>query len=100
MYVSVSKDQEMLDYHAKEMGLRSAFPMSSTASGSTYIRGRDVLIWLSPKSADKIACHESIHAANYILEFIGFQFTYENDEPQAYLASFIHSWIQHNLTEL
>ena len=33
--------------------------------------------------------HDSLHAANDILDIVGFKFSYDNDEPQAYLMEYI-----------
>ena len=33
--------------------------------------------------------HEALHAANDLLDVVGFKFSYDNDEPQAYLMEYI-----------
>lgn len=42
-----------------------------------------------------LIAHESLHAANFILDYVGVKADYDNDEPQAYLLE----WIVNQSTE-
>lgn len=50
-----------------------------------------ILVWVGDKKRVDIVTHESIHAANYILEMIGHIPSQANDEVQAYLTQEIFS---------
>lgn len=50
-----------------------------------------IVFWIESKRAKDIISHESTHAANYILDIIGHNHSYDNDEVQAYLAQEIYN---------
>jgi hypothetical protein len=52
-------------------------------------QGRIVIIWIRKKSDMASLVHECVHAANFTLDAINADPTFENDEPQAYLVEAI-----------
>lgn len=49
-------------------------------------KGRKVLIiWVENKKHHDVIAHECLHAANFLLNFVGVVPSFENDEAQAYL---------------
>jgi hypothetical protein len=54
-------------------------------------------IFLQPKAPAAVVAHECLHAVNYILRKRGVKPSFENDEPQAYLLTYLMAKIQKRL---
>lgn len=82
-YLFIGQNKKMLklfkqleDYHLDN----SAF---------VFIDDGDIVIWLSKTGEYDIFAHELIHAINKTFDIKNIQLDTENDEPQAYLMSWL-----------
>lgn len=59
--------------------------------GMTFTCPNGIVIWLKDFSVKNIdyLLHESVHAANVLLDYKGVAITYKNDEAQAYLIQWV-----------
>jgi hypothetical protein len=59
------------------------------ANGVTLASGNGIIIWIESTDDLDALCHESIHAAKFLFGQKGVLPSNENDEPLAYLATWI-----------
>lgn len=58
------------------------FPKVRDAQDGSY----GVFVWINGKDNIKVICHEALHAANAIMNWLGMKGDTDNDEWQAYLV--------------
>lgn len=58
-----------------------------------------VIVIIHHNASIGVISHEAVHAANEILDYVGIDMSYKNDEAQAYLVGYIAEFIHKKIGE-
>lgn len=66
-----------------------AFVVPNRRGGVAFHDDGHVILYVVKRNDLKTMCHESVHAANFVLKFAGVEVDTSNDETLAYLTEWI-----------